>query len=165
MSSRYPIATKVEARRQFIEEDRSPYEISSSFGGYPTPQCIHNWATKPDKDGNTWYDLREERHDQLLTQAQPRSLMVKVLEKINKIIEDEHFDTKKADSLAKLTSVFRTIVDDRYHAQVFYQFANDLVLFIDANYPELKTEELIACIRDFKNEVKRRVNLGGSPNP
>lgn len=158
----YTFETKNEARRLIVEEGRSPHEAAKLFGGKPTAQCLYNWSNKVDSYGKTWFDYRSELADQLYNATAPRAAMIKILEKMNAILDDAHFDSKKADALAKLTRVFREIVDERYHVQMFYAFASDFVLFVDANYPELKSEAFVACIRDFRTEVRSRLHVASA---
>ncbi len=153
----YPPAVRAEAQRLIVEQGWSVQRVSDNFGGYPSRQCIHNWAARRDADGNNWYDLRTKLVEDLVSSTTPEKLMTRILEKINSILEDPSFDTKKADQLSKLTKVFREIVDTRYHVQVMYQVMTDFVTFARKHYPDALTRELLEVVRDFKNEVRGRL--------
>lgn len=166
MPRSYPQKLVVEIKALFVQEGRSPHEISSIYGNKPTQQCIHKWSTKVDKFGKTWKDYREEfLHDHYLAQASPRSLMSKVILRINEILDEPNFDGKDADKLSKLNKTFKELVHPAYHAQTLYVFLEDLILFTREHYPALVTQEFTDLMRDFKNEIRDRVQLGGKANP
>lgn len=153
----YPIETRAEARRLWVEEGWTATAISRHFGGSPVPQTILNWAGAPDQHGKTWDDYREERVDALFGDASPANLSRRILDQIAKLLEQPSLDTKQADALSKYQRAFKELIDPVYQVSMIYQALTDYLAFCRTHYPELVNRELIESIRDFKNEARRRL--------
>ncbi len=153
----YSADIKAEVKRLFVDEGKSPSEISQIMGGNPVPQTLYNWASAVGKGGKTWWDLREERADQLYEAAQPQHMARRVMEKIELLLAQPGFDSSRADSLSKLSKYLKEFIDERHQVAMMFQTMTELATYLRENHPERLTPELVQAFRHFKNDVRSRV--------
>lgn len=159
MGKRYDAHTYNEAKRLFVEEEKSPREISLAFSGRPSWQTVQKWTHDLDSEGRDWKELREEFRNTNYENISPQQQAKKILEKINEILHNEDkWDVKHADALSKLQKTFEKIVDVKYQIPVMFQLLTDLLKYLKKYYPEFVTEDFLSAIRDFKNYLRGRID-------
>jgi hypothetical protein len=149
-----------EAKRLFIEEELSLHQISARFNGHPSAPAIHKWSKIPDNDGKTWKDYKLAYRDELYNMVSPQAIAVKILDNIQKLLNNENFGTKDADALAKLQKSMQKITDPKYQIPVMYSMLTDQMKFFQKHYPQIVNKDLVDAIRHFKNELGKRLSSG-----
>lgn len=142
----------VEIKRLYVIDGKSALEISKIYQKKPTAQTILNWAKKFD-----WDTEKEKAIQDKFDAISPKNLASKILEQISAIVNKDGFTPKDADALAKLQSALQKVTDKNYQLPVMYQVLTDFLEFIRINYPLLLTDDLIKAVRDFKNEIKAKL--------
>jgi hypothetical protein len=160
---RYDSTLKAECRVMFVEHEQSYQKISDYYDGSPSAQCIQQWATKKDaRTGKSWADERNEKADGKYLALSPQAQASKVLERINFLLADdvENWDPKQADALAKTQKVLEKIVDKKFQVPMMYELLKKLIEFLKLHYSDQVTAELLNAIRHFKNELRKKLELG-----
>jgi hypothetical protein len=160
---RYNSDIKAEARLLFVENELSFEKISEYFNGTPTAQCIQQWATKPDKkSGKSWKDERREKADGKYLNLSPQAQANKIMERINFLLESpvESWDPRQADALAKTQKTLEKLVDKKFQIPMMFELLRLLVEFLKMHYPEFITPEFLNALRHFKNDKKKKLELG-----
>lgn len=145
------------AKRMFIEEGKKPSEISVALGGKPAKSTIVNWAAKEDSTNKNWHQYRQEYIKDSYELATPDAMARKILEKISLILNQSDFTTKDADALAKLQRSLEKITQPRHQVPVMYEMLESFVTFMQKQYPHLINKDLLNAVRDFKNELRKRL--------
>lgn len=153
----YGADIKAEARAYIVEDGLTPEEASIRFGGNPAAATIRNWASRPDKGGLTWWDHKHELEDALYNATTPRALASRLMEEIERVIMRKELDEKKADALAKYVRVLKEVADPKHQVSAMYQVLGDLMAFLHENYPASLTPTLAEAIREFKNQLRKRL--------
>ena len=152
-----------EAKRLYIQEGMSPRKISQDFNGHPAWQTIENWRKKKDVLGKTWSDLRDDFRDNQYSAISPQKLASAILEKISKALEDYEGGSKSADELVKLSKLMERLVDKKLQIHTMFDMMTDYIKFLQKNYPKLMEKqigkEILASVRDFKNNLRSRLNV------
>ncbi len=89
MPKPYPATIINEIKRLFVQEGKSPREIEKIYDGTPTHQTIENWAKKKNRDGKTWYELRDDWRDDQYMAISPKALAAKILTQVNAEMSSE----------------------------------------------------------------------------
>jgi len=148
----YGTDTKILCRMLYVQQRKNPNQIARQFHNRPNANTITNWAIK----GN-WDRQRQEWEDAEYEKISPQALATRVIKRIIQTLDDPDFNNKSADALAKLQKTLEKIVDIRYQIPIMYQLLTDLVEFLQANHKKLISVQLIDAIRDFRNEIRRRL--------
>lgn len=161
---RYSAKIKAEIRLLFVQEGKSPAEISRLYDNKPTAQGIINWSKSKPKNGKgqSWIEEREEFEQQMYENLSPQSQADKILKKINVLLSQDNksFTTKDADALAKLQKVMEKLVDKKFQVPVMFHMLTRLIDFFAKHYSkflkggEITKGEFINAIKHFKNELK-----------
>lgn len=148
---------RLEARRQFVHEEKGPHEIAKHFKQRPSANTIMKWAKEKNPEGKDWYDQRQALEEDEYEKISPSSLVKKILNKIHKFYEKADFSHIDADAIAKLQKQLEKIDDPRYQIPVMYQLMTDFVNYTRQNYPNLITQEFAEAIRDFRTEIRKKL--------
>jgi len=152
----YDINTKVEIKRLFVQEGRSPDFISKIFRGRPGANTVTNWADKKDEEtGKTWWNLRREWENAEYENYAPANLIRKIYARINDLLDKPNFSS---DSLAKELSAIRKIGDPENQVHVLYHFLTDLTTFIMERKPQLLNRELVDLFKEYRTHIRKVLN-------
>lgn len=153
----YDLNIKIEVKRLFVQEGRSPDWIAKVFRKHPAANTITNWADKKDPDtGKTWWDLRREWENQEYESFSPANLIRKIYARINDMLDKPEFSS---DSLAKELAAIKKIGDPENQVHVLYHFLTDLTSFIMEKKPDLFTKELVDVFKDYRTHIRKRLNV------
>lgn len=155
---RYPDHIWDQIERLYVADGKTAGEISRIYNGKPSKTAIHKRSQKAGPDGRTWDDKREEWRAelQMITLA-PGSVMAKVMRRLEELLDKPEFGSKETDALAKLSKTFQTMFDESYHTHMVYHVLNDFLRHMKEHHESVLSEDLVAAIRDFKNEALDRV--------
>ena len=153
MRKKYTPLTKSKIKAMVVEQGLNYKDISESFNGSPSANCISNWANRKDpKTGKTWLDLRQEHAEKQLAIASTTNMVYNLDIRIARTINSDQPDSKVADTLAKLTHARDRLIDPKKQASTMLDFMKDLLAFISDNYSDLLTEELREAVKSYKSE-------------
>jgi hypothetical protein len=154
MPKPYPATIINEVKRLFVQEGKSPRDIEKIYDGNPTHQTIENWAKKENRDGKTWYALRDDWRDDQYNAISPKALASKIISQISGEMSSDNFS---ADRLAKLVRALERITEATYQLPAMYEMLTDFLAYLKQHYPHLLTEDLVAAVREFKNSLRGRL--------
>lgn len=148
---------RIEARRQFVHEEKGPHEIAKHFKNRPSANTIMKWAKEKNAEGKNWYDERAAREQDEYEKISPSNIAAKILAQIHGLLAKPDFTHVHADAIAKLQKNLEKITDARYQVPVMYQLMTDFVSFTRQNYPKLITKEFTEAVRDFRTEIRKKL--------
>lgn len=148
---------RLEARRQFVHEEKGPHEIAKHFKQRPSANTIMKWAKEKDAEGKDWYDERRALEQTEYEKISPSSIASKILAQIHQLLDEPKFSHVHADAIAKLQKNLEKITDARYQVPVMYQLMTDFVNHTRQNFPKLITKEFAEAVRDFRTEIRKKL--------
>lgn len=151
----YPPDIKAEAKRLIVIEQLTPAKAAERIP--PAESTIAMWARQEDADGKDWYQLRKERAERLYKNTSPQSMARKLLERIDKLLDEGSLSPSEADALSKYTKVMRSIAEPKYQVSVMYQFLEELITFLKTSHPDLFTPDMADALRDFRTQLRDRL--------
>lgn len=155
---RYPDHIWDQIERLYVADGRSPGEISKIFSGKPSKTAIHTKSQKADDNGRTWDDKRAEFRAELqMIGLGPGSVIMKIMRRMEELLDSDNFGSKETDGLVKLAKMFETMFDERYHTHMVYYVLNGFVRHLKDHHEGVLSEDLVAAVRDFKNEALDRI--------
>jgi len=157
MAKQYNPHTRVEVRRMFVQECLSAKAIARHFKNRPATNTITNWSQEKDEFGKTWEDERKEYEQQQYELISPKGIAAKILTQIGAILNKHDFNTKDADSLAKLQASLQKLTDPSYQIPIMYSMLTDFLNFLKASYPGMVNQDIIDVFREFKSHLLKRL--------
>ena len=153
-------------RRQFVEEGKTPEEISEDMGGQPSAATLYRWAGAKPKDGEvaahgTWWAERADEEETLYREASPASLVRDVAELLKEVKASTDAPGKKADSYAKLAAALDRMARPEMQLPTMYHVLEEYLRYTKKQAPKMFDRDLVMHIRAFKNHLRVRVERGG----
>lgn len=141
---KYP-KKKIEARKLFVQDGKSPAEICELLGGSPAVSTVRNWVRM-----ENWRVERDKHQQMMYEKLSPSAMEEKIFQKLERALEETDIN-KSADSMIKVARTIREVLDPTKNIPVIYQTLTEFISYCKKYHPNLVTDDFLNASRDFKN--------------